>query len=245
MSDSTGRIVGRVKAVLIYPVKSMAGHQVERAHLGWHGLDGDRRLALLRDGDASGLPWVSARDAAGLLGYSAGLAGDDPRKGAVLVRDPAGGIRPAEDPTLLDELAEVAGCRVRLVRLWRGTFDAMPLSLLTTASLATIETVAGATSLEVERFRPNLLVETTGEARCPEEKWESKTLVFGDGSDPARIRVNRKDIRCKVVDLNPRTGQKDAEVFSVIVRERRNRLGVYASTERCGTIAVGDVVRVR
>ncbi|MGH9423398.1 MAG: MOSC N-terminal beta barrel domain-containing protein, partial [Thermoanaerobaculia bacterium] len=40
--------IGEIEAIFRYPVKSMAGEQVDAANLGWHGLDGDRRLGLRR-----------------------------------------------------------------------------------------------------------------------------------------------------------------------------------------------------
>src|SRR4051794_32133134 len=52
--------IGRVEALYRYPVKSMAGERVESANLGWHGIEGDRRLALRRTQDRSGFPWLSA-----------------------------------------------------------------------------------------------------------------------------------------------------------------------------------------
>src|SRR4029077_20627329 len=51
---------GHVEAIFRYPVKSMGGERLEVAKLGWHGLDGDRRLALRRMDDRSGFPWLSA-----------------------------------------------------------------------------------------------------------------------------------------------------------------------------------------
>src|SRR5258708_5658549 len=39
--------IGHVEAIFRYPVKSMGGERLEVAKLGWHGLDGDRRLVLL------------------------------------------------------------------------------------------------------------------------------------------------------------------------------------------------------
>src|SRR5205807_5492588 len=52
--------IGHVEALFRYPVKSMGGERLEVAELGWHGLDGDRRLALRRIADRSGFPWLSA-----------------------------------------------------------------------------------------------------------------------------------------------------------------------------------------
>ena len=46
--------IGHVEAIFRYPVKSMGGERLEVAELGWHGLDGDRRLALRRIDDRSG-----------------------------------------------------------------------------------------------------------------------------------------------------------------------------------------------
>jgi uncharacterized protein YcbX len=52
--------IGQVEAIFRYPVKSMGGERLETANLGWHGLDGDRRLALRRIGDRGGFPWLTA-----------------------------------------------------------------------------------------------------------------------------------------------------------------------------------------
>ena len=52
--------IGHVEAIFRYPVKSMGGERLEVAKLGWHGLDGDRRLAFRRIDDRSGLPWLTA-----------------------------------------------------------------------------------------------------------------------------------------------------------------------------------------
>lgn len=48
--------IGHIEAIFRYPVKSMGGERLEVAQLGWHGLDGDRRLAFRRMDDRSGFP---------------------------------------------------------------------------------------------------------------------------------------------------------------------------------------------
>jgi len=52
--------IGQVEAIFRYPVKSMGGERLEVANLGWHGLDGDRRMAFRRIDDRSGFPWLTA-----------------------------------------------------------------------------------------------------------------------------------------------------------------------------------------
>jgi len=48
--------IGHVEAIFRYPVKSMGGERLEAATLGWHGIDGDRRLAVRRLDDRGGFP---------------------------------------------------------------------------------------------------------------------------------------------------------------------------------------------
>src|SRR5258708_15239827 len=59
--------IGEVEAIFRYPVKSMGGERLEVANLGWHGLDGDRRLAFRRMDDRGGFPWLSASKLPDLL----------------------------------------------------------------------------------------------------------------------------------------------------------------------------------
>ena len=57
-----GVLVGRVAAVLCYPVKSMAAEPVEDVDVSWHGLSGDRRWAFVRpDLPSNGFPWLTLR----------------------------------------------------------------------------------------------------------------------------------------------------------------------------------------
>src|ERR1700757_1123102 len=59
--------VGHVEAIFRYPVKSMGGERLDVAQLGWHGLDGDRRLAFRKIHDRGGFPWLTAGKLADLV----------------------------------------------------------------------------------------------------------------------------------------------------------------------------------
>ena len=61
-------------------------------------------------------------------------------------------------------LAAEIGAGVRVMKLDRGTFDTMPLSLITTRTVDGIGALLG-TDLNVLRFRPNLVVEALGAER--------------------------------------------------------------------------------
>jgi hypothetical protein len=61
VDDRSMRIeLGRISALFRYPVKSMAGERLDSARLGWHGLEGGRRLALRRLVDRGAFPWLTA-----------------------------------------------------------------------------------------------------------------------------------------------------------------------------------------
>jgi uncharacterized protein YcbX len=62
--------IGHVEAIFRYPVKSMRGQRLEVANMGWHGIDGDRRLAFRRVNDLSCFPWLTASKLPELILFS-------------------------------------------------------------------------------------------------------------------------------------------------------------------------------
>ena len=52
--------IGCIEAIFRYPVKSMRGESLGATVVGWHGLDGDRRLAFRRLDKRDGFPWLTA-----------------------------------------------------------------------------------------------------------------------------------------------------------------------------------------
>ena len=234
--------VGRVVGIYRYPVKSMGGEALQEAHLGWHGIAGDRRFAFLRADDPSGLPWLSAREVPLILGYRAMFRADqDVERGNVTVITPDAHCTPVRSDELLEEIERLSGTPLRLVRLHRGTFDSMAVSIISTASIDTVAHIAER-ELDVRRFRPNVLIEATGDHPFPEDRWVGDLLVFGEGPDAARVRVNRRDPRCSIVNVCPDTLGLDRTVLRAIVRERKNLCGVYGSAERTGTIKLDDII---
>jgi uncharacterized protein YcbX len=241
MSTAGLKHVGEVVALSVYPVKSMRRVDVDRVHLGWQGLDDDRRYAFTHSGSMNGLPWVSARQLPSLVTYRPAFDGPDSQSSGITVRCPDGRALSLRDRALADDITSALGTPVHLMRLHRGAYDAMPLSLITTRSIRTIAEKLGE-ALEAARFRANIVIETAVSRPYPEEKWVGEALVFGEHGDRARIQVNRRDERCAIVNLNPETGQADLPVHRAIVGERRNFLGVYGSPQRPGMLEVGAPV---
>ena len=229
-------VVGRVAALWRYPVKSMAAEELDGVEVSWHGLAGDRRWAFIRDGQVrSGFPWLTIRERPELAHYRPRFAEPDrPNASPTLVRTPSGGELDVADPALAAEL----GPGVRVLKQNRGVFDTMPLSLLTTPTLAGLGRLVG-TDLAAARFRPNLLVEAFARD-FPEDAWVGRVLRIGG----LRMRVDQRDKRCVVVTIDPVTLDRDPAILRAIARERDTRLGVYGSTVQPGPVAVGDPVEL-
>ena len=229
-------VVGRVVGLWRYPVKSMAGEELDGVEVSWHGLAGDRRWAFIQDGQVrSGFPWLTIRERPELAHYRPRFAHPDrPNASTVLVRTPCGSELDVADPAL----AAGFGPGVRVIKCDRGVFDTMPLSLLTTQSIAGLGRLAGA-SLDPGRFRPNLLVDSSG-CGFPEDAWVGRALRIGG----LRMRVDKRDQRCVVVTVDPVTLCRNPAILRAIARERNARFGVYGSTMEPGQVAVGDLVEL-
>ena len=229
--------VGRVAALWRYPVKSMAGERLAGATLGWHGLPGDRRWAFVRDDvPRSGFPWLTIREQPAMWGYRPRLVDPAaPDRCDVRVVTPDGTELDVIDPALAAQLAPGA----RPIKQDRGVFDAMPLSLISTATVAALGDLAGR-DLDIRRFRPNLIVEADAGAFA-EDGWVGHELVIGD----AVMRVDQRDRRCVLVNVDPDSGARDPSILRAIAQARGSHLGVYGTPVALGAIAVGDAVMLR
>ncbi len=229
-------VVGRVAALFRYPVKSMAPEELDGVEVSWHGLAGDRRWAFIRAGQVrSGFPWLTIRQRPELARYRPRFAESDrPDASQTLVQTPSGAELDVADPALASEL----GPGVSVIKQDRGVFDTMPLSLLSTQTLACLGRMVGA-GLTAGRFRPNLVVDAPG-GEFPEDAWVGRVLRVGR----LRMRVDQRDQRCVIVTIDPVTLRRNPAVLRAIARERDKRLGVYGSTVEPGRIAVGDPVEL-
>src|SRR6478672_1231080 len=116
--------VGRINAIFRYPVKSMAGELLDVATLGWHGLEGDRRLAFRRLNDKSGFPWLTASKLPQLLRYQPfGRDGHNAEPLPTHVRTTDGKEYELRSDELREEVSSRYGSEVELMNLKHGIFD--------------------------------------------------------------------------------------------------------------------------
>jgi uncharacterized protein YcbX len=230
--------VGRVVGLWRYPVKSMGAEALAEVDVSWHGLAGDRRWAFIRNGmTQSGFPWLTLRQRGDMSHYRPSFVEPArPDQSSTLVQAPSGAIFDVTDPALAEEL-DPRGARV--IRQTRGIFDTFPLSLITTQTIVRLGEMVGA-RLDVQRFRPNILVEAADEAPFAEDGWVGCVLRIGG----MRMRVDKRDGRCVVITIDPVTAEHNPAILRTVARDRQGCLGVYGSTVEPGRVAMNDPVLI-
>jgi uncharacterized protein len=234
--------IGEVEALFRYPVKSMGGEPLEVAELGWHGLDGDRRLALHRLDDRGGFPWLTASKLPELILFAPQRRGTAGASNLPThVRTPEGEELELFGPELAAEVGRRHGSPVEMMHLNRGIFDEASVSVIAAATVGEIGRLA-AQPPDVRRFRPNILISSTRAIPFEEDEWVGGVLSFGETSEAAAIAVTNRDERCSMVNFDPGSARANPEMLKAIVRVRDNKAGVYAAVTRRGRIAVGQPV---
>ncbi|MEY2929526.1 MAG: hypothetical protein RL033_275 [Pseudomonadota bacterium] len=234
--------IGEVEALYRYPVKSMMGEGLECADLGWHGVQGDRRLAFHRAEDRGGFPWLTASKLPELILFAPqrrgpAVSGDLPTH----VRTPEGQELAVFGQELARDVGERHGSPVEMLHLNRGIFDEASISVISSATVSEVARLA-AQRPDVRRFRPNILISSLRSVPFEEEEWVGGVLWFGEAKDRAAVGVTNRDERCSMVNFDPDSARPNPEVLRAIVRARDNNAGVYGAVVRRGRAAVGQPV---
>ena len=129
-------------------------------------------------------------------------------------------------------------------------FDFAPLHLITTGTLRRVAELGGLTSVDVRRFRPNLVLDTPGSGFL-EADWYERELLIGES---LRLRVIANTPRCAVPTLEHGELPRHPAVLRTLAQHNRIPAitdwaaepcaGVYAEVLEPGPIKVGDAVRI-
>jgi uncharacterized protein len=235
-------LIGHVEALFRYPVKSMGGERLETAEMGWHGIDGDRRLGLRRIEDHSGFPWLTASKLPELLLFAPQR--DEPGTNGSLpshIRTPQGEVLPLFGEELTAEVERRHGAPLQMMHMKHGIFDDASISVIASGTIAEICRLAEQPP-DVRRFRPNILTRLERPGPFQEDAWVGGVLTFGEGDDAPAIAVTLRDVRCAMVNFDPESARATPEVLKAVVRANGNNAGIYATVTRAGRLAVGQTI---
>jgi hypothetical protein len=131
-----------------------------------------------------------------------------------------------------------------------GFFDFAPLHLMTSASLDATRAAAPAASIEAERYRPNIVIETPSSQMFAENQWVGRRLRIGAH---VSIEVIAPTPRCAVPMLAQGSLPHSREAVAVVNRLNKIEfpplgpgtfpcLGAYATVVATGPVKCGDQV---
>jgi uncharacterized protein len=254
--------IGTLETVCRYPVKSMAGEELEEAFVGFAGMMDDRAYAFVRVPGPRGFPWYTGRDQEDLglyrpryrdaatatlpldveksFGMAPGVAPVFPAEGAfaVDVATPDGRTLAVDSPELKAELEERGGQKVELRFSERSLVDCRPVSLFGNATATALGEELG-TSLDRRRFRANLYADWDDGRPYREDELVGRTLQVGER---LRLAVLERDPRCKMITLDPDTASAEPGILRHVTKARGGTAGVYAAVLAEGVVRRGDPI---
>ena len=232
------RPLGTVLELWRFPVKSMRGESLAEVRLTPQGLAGDRTFAVSSTAAPTGKPLLASAERTAMLRYSACL------EPSPCVTTPDGLTLPLPSAGLLHALETTSarpGARLRLESSPEDPFfDVRPVSLLSQATLQTLNDERGQT-VDPLRFRSNLVLGLDGAGPFAEDTLIGQTLCFGHAEGP-KLRILERIPRCRIVSLDPETTAADPTLLRHLAQRHEGRLGIYARVEKPGTLRVGDKV---
>jgi uncharacterized protein YcbX len=236
-------LVGTIEAIYRYPVKSMRGELLDSVTLGWHGLEGDRRLALRRLGERGSFPWLTAGRMPTLVLFTPKrreAANELPTH----IATPEGEEMPVFSEALAAEIGRRHGASVEMMHLKDGIFDDASISVITTDTVGELCRQAGEES-DVRRFRPNIVVRSARGTAFEENDWIGGVLQFGEGDAAPAVAVVTPDLRCSMVNIDPDRGNTTPKVLRAVVQSNQTNAGIYATVTRSGRLTAGQSIYFR
>jgi len=255
--------IGTIETACRYPVKSMAGEEMDEAFVGFAGMMGDRAYAFVPTAPTTkGFPWHTGReqetmvlyrpryrdgkrsrlpvDVAASFAMKPGMNTEFPDSAAfaVEVTTPDGQTLPVDAPELAAELGRQGGTPVKLRFSERGLYDCRPMSIIGNASVRALGEAAGK-PMDRRRFRANVYADWEGGQPYREDELVGRVVQIGDR---LRITVLERDPRCKMITLDPDTAEMDPRVLRHVAQARGGKVGVYAAVLVEGIVRKGDPI---
>jgi uncharacterized protein len=238
--------IGTLARLRRYPVKSMAGEDLQEAKVTFAGLSGDRVYAFLDSRGRADFPWMTARQGHQMILFRprfldappADLEVPETERFAVEVATPEGDTFRMGDPKFTGFLAQRFNRNLRLRFSERSMTDARPVSLF---GLSTIRALSEEANLDLDprRFRANFYAQWASDEPFFEDRLVGKELQIGE---TVTIQLVKKDERCVIITLDPETGVSAPPVLERVSRGHGGCAGVYGAVLREGIVKVEDPI---
>ena len=258
--------IGTVESLWRYPIKSMGGEAMTEMFMGFSGIYGDRCYAFKNSAARKGFPYLNANVQQQMLRYRpqfryAGRAAKPPNLNEAAkiapgvtpanaepddlmldVVTPSGAVVAVDDPALIAMLRE--GLRgenhLTLVRSDRALTDCRPVSLISLQTVRQVEAESGI-PVDKRRFRANVYFDLASGDGFAEDELVGRRLRIGSR---AVVMVLERDPRCKMISLDPETGEHDPEILRKVVQAHGNFAGVYCAVLVEGLLKKGDLIEL-
>lgn len=230
-----------------YPIASCGGERLDSVAMDTRGLQGDRAFTLVcrRTGETASpendkrwrkVTGLSARGFNDTLEVSLPGQGWQPAHSSVSAISAHLGFEVEIRPT-----AERLGPREVCTEAVPSRYPRLPLHVISSASLRTLQVLQPDSVIDVRRFRPNLLLACDASGATPEIGWVGKSL-WADGIE---IEIMEATRRCPFTILEQNELPFDPKIFRTIARRLDRTLGVGCKISGIGTICVGQEVHFR
>ena len=258
--------IGKVETLWRYPVKSMRGEKMPEVFMGFSGVYGDRCYAFKNSSARKGFPYLNATAQEQMLRYSpqfrhaerstrppnlteamnispgANPANAEPEDLLIDVVTPSGPVLAVDDPALKEMLAE--GLRgenhLTLARSDRALTDCRPVSLISLQTVRQLEAELRI-PLDKRRFRANIYLDLESDSGFAEDQLVGRKLRIGSS---ATVMVLERDPRCKMISLDPDTGEHNPEVLRTVASAHEAYAGVYCAVLVEGMLTQGDPINL-
>jgi uncharacterized protein YcbX len=258
--------IGTVDSLWRYPVKSMRGETLTDAFMGFSGFFGDRCYAFKNSSARKGFPYLNATVQPQMLRFrprfryperaakppnlteamsiAPGVTPANAEADDLImdVETPSGAVVSLEDPALAEMLVEgLRGeNRLTLVRSDRAITDCRPISLISLQTIRQVEAESGI-PLDQRRFRANVYLDLASGSGFAEDEIVGRKLAIGPS---AVVLVLERDPRCKMISLDPDTGEHNPEVFRRVAQGHGACAGVYCAVLVEGMLTKGDSIEL-
>jgi uncharacterized protein YcbX len=244
----------------------MAGEAMTELFVGFSGVYGDRCYAFKNSSAGKGFPYLSASGQQQMLrcrpqfrhaeraakppnlteamGIAPGVtpANAEPADLMMDVVMPSGAVVALDDPALTGMLAEglKGENHLTLVRSDRAMTDCRPVSLISVQTVRQLEQELGI-PVDKRRFRANIYLDLASDCGFAEEEWVGRKLRVGA---KAVMMVLERDPRCKMISLDPDTGEHNPEVLRKVAQAHGNFAGLYGAVLVEGILRKNDSIEL-